>query len=165
MIWLRLLHIVLGSFWAGAAIFSAFFLLPAARAAGPAAGPFFAKLGPRVGPVLGIASLLTIISGFLMFGQLSAGSGGEWMKSGRGMTLSIGAVAALLAFVVGFALSMPAAAKAGKLSASIAAQGKPPTPAQGGELAKLEARNALGARLAAILLVVALATMAVARYI
>ena len=157
MLWLRLIHIVFGTFWTGSAIFSAFFLLPVAQAAGPAAGPLMSRLGPRIGPVLGVASLFTIISGFIMFGQLS-----DLMHSPRGMTLGVGAVAALLAFVVGFAISMPAAAKAGKL---MAAQSGPPTPAQTTELAKLQARNALGARLAAIFLIVAISAMAVARYV
>ncbi|HUK22216.1 MAG TPA: hypothetical protein VLV45_11770 [Gemmatimonadales bacterium] len=156
MLWLRLIHIVFGTFWTGAAIFSAFFLLPAARTAGPAAGALMSRLGPRIGPTLGVASLLTIISGFIMFGQL-----GALLHSPRGMALGIGALAALLAFVVGFAVSMPAAAKLGKL---MAASG-PPSPAQAGEMATLQARNALGARLAAICLIVAVGAMAVARYV
>lgn len=117
VLWLRLIHIVFGTFWTGSAIFTAFFLLPVLRSAGPAAGPVMSRLGPRIGPILGVASLLTIISGFIMFGQLSAGTGGEWVHTPRGTTLGVGG------------------------------------------------RNALGARFAAICLIVAVGAMAIARYV
>jgi hypothetical protein len=53
MIWLRLFHIVAGAFWVGAAVFGAFFVMPAARAAGPEGGRFAGNLMKRMAPALG----------------------------------------------------------------------------------------------------------------
>ena len=41
---LRLIHIVSGGFWAGAGILMGWFVAPAVRSAGPAAGPFMQAL-------------------------------------------------------------------------------------------------------------------------
>jgi len=73
MVWLRLLHIVAGVVWVGSAVFSALFLMPVARAAGPEGGRFVARLMQRMGPAMGIGMLLTVIPGFVMYGRLSAG--------------------------------------------------------------------------------------------
>src|SRR5205823_6318157 len=85
MVWLRLLHIVAGVFWVGSAVFVGLFLLPTARAAGPEGGRFMARLMQRTGPVLGIAMLLTIVPGFIMYGRLSAGFNRAWVTSRPGL--------------------------------------------------------------------------------
>ena len=92
MVWLRLVHIVAGVVWVGSAVFAALFVLPTARALGAEGGRFVARLMPRSGPVLGGAMLLTIVSGFIMYGRLSAGFNRAWVTSRVGLALGAGAV-------------------------------------------------------------------------
>jgi hypothetical protein len=54
MVILRLVHIVFGAFWAGAALFMAFVVMPRVQALGPqVAGPVFASLGKVMPPPAG----------------------------------------------------------------------------------------------------------------
>ena len=164
MVWLRLLHIVAGVFWVGTAVFMALFVLPTARAAGPEGGRFVVRLGRRMGPALGVAMLLTVIPGFIMYGRLSAGFNHAWVTSRVGLALGAGAVAAILAIVVGLAVNAPAAAKIGALQ-KLTAQGDTPSPAQATQLAALQLRIERATQLVALLLLVAAGAMAVARYL
>lgn len=165
MVWLRLLHIVAGVFWVGTAVFMAFFVLPTARAAGPDGGRFVARLGRRMGPALGVAMLLTVIPGFIMYRRLSAGFNHAWVTSRVGLALGAGAVAAILAIVVGVAVNAPAAAKIGALQKNVTTQGGTPSPAQAAQLAALQTRIERATQLVAVLLLVAAGAMAVARYL
>ena len=165
MVWLRLVHIVAGVVWVGSAVFAALFVLPTARALGAEGGRFVARLMPRSGPVLGSAMLLTIVSGFIMYGRLSAGFNRAWVTSRVGLALGAGAVAALLAVIVGVAVNAPAGAKMARLRKGLETQGGTPTAAQAAELATLQARVERGAQLVALLLLTAAGAMAVARYL
>ena len=165
MVWLRLVHIVAGVVWVGSAVFAALFVLPTARALGPEGGRFVARLLPRSGPVLGGAMLLTIVSGFVMYGRLSAGFNRAWVTSRVGLALGAGAVAALLAVIVGVAVNAPAGARMARLRKGLQPPGGTPTAAQAAELATLQARVERGAQVVALLLLTAAGAMAVARYL
>jgi uncharacterized membrane protein len=165
MVWLRLLHIVAGIVWVGSAVFSALFLLPTARAAGAEGARFVARLMPRVGPALGIAMLLTVIPGFVMYGRLSAGFDRAWVSSPTGLALAAGAGAALLAAVLGAAINGPTRGRILALRQGLETRGGTPSATEGAELARLQARIERGAQLVALLLVVAAGAMAVARYL
>jgi uncharacterized membrane protein len=165
VVWLRLVHIVAGTFWVGSAVFLALFLLPTARASGLEGGRVAARLMQRMGPALGIGMLLTVIPGFIMYGRLSAGFNRAWVTSAPGLALGAGAIAAILAIVVGLAVNAPAGAKIAALRKSLDTQGGAPTAAQAAALARLQARVERGAQLGAAFLVVAACAMAVARYL
>jgi uncharacterized membrane protein len=165
VVWLRLVHIVAGVVWVGSAVFAALFVFPTARALGADGRRFVERLQQRLGPALGIAMLLTIVPGFMMYGRLSAGFNRAWVTSRPGMALGAGAIAALLAVVVGIASNAPAGAKIARLRKGVEAQGGTPTAAQTAELATLQARIERGAQAAAVLLVFAAGAMAVARYL
>ena len=165
MVWLRLVHIVAGTVWVGSAVFAALFLFPTARAVGADGRRFIERLTPRVGPALGIAMLLTVISGFIMYGRLSAGFNRAWVTSRPGLALAAGAVAALLAVVIGIAVNAPSSAKIAALRKNLDTQGSTPNPAQAAQLAALQSRVERGAQGAAVLLLIAAGAMAVARYL
>ena len=57
------------------------------------------RLRQRLGPALGIAMLLTVIPGFIMYGCLSAGFNRASVTSRTGLALGAGAVAAALSTV------------------------------------------------------------------
>jgi len=165
VVWLRLVHIVAGIVWVGSAVFGALFLFPTARAAGAEGGRFIERLMRRVGPAMGIAMLLTVIPGFIMYGRLSAGFNRAWVTSRPGLALGAGAVAAILAVLVGAAVNAPAGAKMAVLRKSFEAQGGVPTATQAAQLQTLQSRVERGAQVVAALLLIAAGTMAVARYL
>ncbi len=165
MVWLRLVHIVAGVFWVGSALFAALFLFPTGRAVGADGRRFMERLRQRMGPAFGVAMLLTVIPGFIMYGRLSAGFNRAWVTSRPGLALGAGAVATLLAVVIGIASNAPAGAKIARLRKSFDTQGGTPSAAQTAELATLQTRIERGAQLAAVLLLIAAGAMAVARYL
>ncbi|PYP55838.1 MAG: hypothetical protein DMD44_14055 [Gemmatimonadetes bacterium] len=165
MVWLRLVHIVAGIVWVGSAVFAALFLFPTARAVGPDGRRFIERLQRRMGPAFGIAMLLTVIPGFVMYGRLSAGFNRAWVTSRPGLALGAGAVATLLAVVIGIASNAPADRKIARLRQGLEQQGSAPTAAQAAELAALQTRIERGTQVAAALLLLAAGAMAVARYL
>src|SRR3990172_5385186 len=91
----RLLHIVLGTFWAGTMIFNAVFLSPAFQDVGPdAAKVAGALVRRRFMTIMPIVALVTILSGFWLYWRLSGGFDSGYMGSRPGQTLGMGAVAA-----------------------------------------------------------------------
>jgi uncharacterized membrane protein len=165
MVWLRLVHIVAGVFWVGSGLFVALFLFPTARAVGPDGRRFLERLQRRMGPAFGIAMLLTVIPGFIMYGRLSAGFNRAWVTSRPGLALGAGAVATLLAVVIAIGSNAPADARMGRLRRGLEPQGSASTAAQAAELAALQTRIERGTQVAAALLLLAAGAMAVARYL
>jgi uncharacterized membrane protein len=165
MVWLRLLHIVAGIVWVGSVVVLALFLLPTARAAGAEGERFVARLMQRMGPAFGVAMLLTVIPGFIMYGRLSAGLGRAWVMSPTGLALGAGAALALLAIAVGMGVNNATRAKIGSLKKSLAAEARVPTTTEAADLARWQSRIERGTKVAAGCLVVAAGAMAVARYL
>ena len=80
---LRLVHIVSGAFWVGAAVFLAFVFEPRIRALGPAIqGPVMGAVGKVAGPIMGGAGAITIIAGVYMALRLRWGSLDDWFDTG-----------------------------------------------------------------------------------
>lgn len=166
MIALRLIHVLAGVFWAGAVFFVVSFLLPSMRDAGPGGQAVARQLIViRKYPlkILAIA-IVTVLSGIGLYMKDVSMSNGAFARSHAGMTYGIGAASALATLVVGFIVLTPAANRLGALGAVIQAGGAPPTAEQQAEMARLQARMTMGSRLAASFLLVAVITMAVARY-
>ena len=162
---LRLIHILGGVFWVGAMIMLAGFLLPTVRATGREGGRFMQTLmqQQRLQLYLGLAAMLTVLSGVTMYARMAAATHGAWAGSRPGITYGVGAVAAILAAAVGGGVGSSAGRKMLALGQAIGSAG--PTPAQQAELTRLQSRMALGSRLAASFLVIAAGAMAVARYL
>jgi hypothetical protein len=165
---LRLIHIVIGVFWVGAVAFLAFFLIPTLESIGPAGGPVMQQLTQvrRMPAWLTAAGVLTILAGLLLYWHDSAGFGSaEWMGSGPGITFGLGAVLAIAGTGFGTAVNAPAARELGAIMARAQAAGGPPSPAELAAVQRLQMRLAWGARVSAVLLLLAAAAMSVARYI
>src|SRR4051812_2434647 len=164
-IMLRLIHILGGIFWAGAMIVLAGFLIPTVRATGREGGRFMQTLMQqrRLQFYLGLAAALTVLSGVTMYARLAAATHGAWAGSRPGIAYGVGAAAAILAAAAGGGISGSAGRKMLALGQSIGSAA--PSPEQQAELGRLQGRMALGARVAAGLLVVAASAMAVGRYL
>jgi hypothetical protein len=163
MIVLRFVHVVCGVLWVGAVVFVAAFLLPSLRAVGPAAGPVMAQLAQvRKYPVYMMAlATLVLLSGISLL--MSEPSG--WMQSPTGRTFSAGATIAIIGAIFGMVTTSPAAKKMGAIAAAAGKRGGPPSPEEAAELQRLQNKVAASTRLVAVLLVIATAAMAVARYV
>jgi hypothetical protein len=163
---LRLIHILAGIFWVGAAFLMAGFILPILRDTGPEGGRFMQQLmvRQRLPVFLGIAMLLTLLSGMAMYQRLVSATSGAWASTAPGITYGIGGLASILAAVAGFAISGSAGRRMAAIGRGVAEAGRP-TPEQQVEIARLQARSVFGMRIAAALLVIAAGSMAIARYL
>ena len=163
---LRLVHILAGAFWFGAIVFTARFLIPSLRAVGPAAGPVMAQLEQRkISLAMMGSAILTLASGIWLMFIVSGGQPGVWMRTGMGRTLGIGAALAILAMIVGMIVNPRALKRLGEIGAAVAKRGGPPSPEEAAEVARLQSRMGTGTCIVAILVTLALAAMAVARYL
>lgn len=149
---LRFLHVVLGALWVGMMAFTTFFLAPAIRDAGPEGGKVMMALQRRgIMIVMPIIALLTLVSGVWLVERLYGGMAGL-MASRVGVTFAVGGAAALIAFLLGIVIVRPAMARANASTDPV-------------EIQRLRARGAAAGQVVALLLFVALAAMAVARYL
>jgi uncharacterized membrane protein len=162
----RIIHIVAGVIWAGALIFIAMFLLPAIRATGPTGGAFMQQLVrvQRLPVYLMVLMAFTILSGLTLFWLDYSAFGKAWMHTGTGRTFSAGAAFAILTALLGVVVNMPAARRIGAISASIQAAGAPPSPEQSAEIGRLQKRLYNAGQAAAVLVLLAVICMGVARY-
>lgn len=167
IITLRALHIGAGVLWAGWAFVSAGFVVPAVRAMGPNGGAFMQALTTttRLVQVMSWAPVIVVVSGSLMYWEVSGHLDAAWLSSGQGTTLTIGSVAGLLAFTLGFLVMKPTSGRMGKLGREIAAAGVPPTSEQAAEMARLQAKLTRGGNIAVWLLGTAVLCMAVTRFV
>lgn len=161
---LRVLHIFGGVFWVGAAWLITFFVAPTAAALGPDGGKFMGALTMRKLPIyISIAAVVTLLAGFALYYTriIAVGLGGTT----AGMVFGLGGIVGLIAGGVGGGIVGPTTTKMAALGAEIARGGKPPTAEQAAQMASLQKRLALASLWNAILVTVALFTMAIARYL
>jgi hypothetical protein len=163
---LRLIHILAGVFWAGSAFLLAGFLVPTVRETGPEGGRFMAHLVAqrRLPMFLGIAMLLTVLSGLTLYARTAAATHGIWAGSAPGIAYAVGALSAIVGGIVGLAIPGAAGKRMAAIGQQVAQAGRP-SPEQQAEIARLQGRMAVGARVAAGLLAVAVMAMATARYL
>jgi len=168
VLWLlRLLHIFSGVFWVGGVLLFARFIFPAARALGPAAGPVMNHLTQvqKLPSALLGAGVVNILTGLLLFWRDSGGFQGPWMATATGMTFGTGGLLAIIAIGIGMSVNSPTAKQIGALAGAIQAKGGPPSPDQAAEMQRLQNRLGKALQVVSILLVLATAAMALARYV
>ena len=113
---LRLIHIMGGVFWVGAAWMIAGFLFPTANAAGPEGAKFLQRLfQSRLPTVISAAGGLNILAGLLLYWRDSGHLRLDWITTNAGLAFTLGGASALVAFVIGFAVNKPAADRLGAL--------------------------------------------------
>ena len=166
MILLRLFHILGGVFWVGSVAALAWFVYPSQTVLGENSGKFMQELmlKQKLSNWIGIAMILTVLSGLAMYIRLSMVSNGGFASSRTGMVLGFGAVVAIVAAGIGGGVAGRAARSMAQLGEQIRTGGAPPTDAQKAEFARLRVRQGWALRTAGSLLVVTVAAMAVARY-
>ena len=163
---LRLLHILSGAFWYGAVIFTARFLMPSLDAVGPAAGPVMLQLTKRgLNQAMMGAAIVNVAAGVWLMYLVSGGDVGTWMKTSMGRTIALGGAFAILSMIAGMTMIAPAGKRLGSIGVTLGKRGGPPTPEEAAEMARLQGRIRSGTVIVAVLLTLAVAAMAVGRYV
>jgi len=146
-----LIHIFFATVWLGSAFFYTVLLLPSLSALDPASQRVVLRALRRVAtPLLALSALATIVSGLVMMVQQHAQHPGRLSGSRWGIALVVGALASLAALALATLIEV-------RLRRSGAAESRRTRPSVPGSERALRL-------VALMLLLVALATMAVARY-
>jgi hypothetical protein len=167
LIVLRLIHIVVGAFWVGAIVFVAWFLLPALRAAGPAGGAVMRQVMQvrHLHVYMVAATWLTLLSGAALAYRDAGPLGFGWFTLGAGRVYGVGALLGLIATVIGLSVNAPTATRLAVLAARLERTGLPPSQEDQAQRERLQERLGRAASLVAVLMLLAVSAMAVARYV
>ncbi len=167
MIFLRLIHILGGIFWVGTVFLIAWFLIPSNRATGSAGIVVMQEVMVRrkLSIYLMAAMGLTILSGLAMYARMMMMSHGAWGSTTMAKVLGFGALCGIVGGAIGGSVSKASGLKMGAIGKAIQESGKPPTESQKAEIGALQDRMQTVMGYVAILLVIAVAAMASARYL
>ena len=163
MLLFRLLHVFAGVLWVGGVVLIALFVQPTVRAIGPAGGQFMGHLltQTRIAGYFPAVAGLNVLAGLFLFWR-NVSAGGGWAGSRSGMTYSIGALAAIIAFLVGGVLI---GKSMGEIAKILRASGGPPQGEAATQLAAYQARIQRGTKIVLPLLIIAVIAMAIGRYV
>ncbi len=164
----RVIHILAAVAWGGSVFLFVLYVQPSAGAIGPAAGPFMRELlGKRrlVHAILTMATVTIVGGAFLYWHDAQASGGlGDWVGSSQGLWITIGSVAALLAFSIGLFGTRPNVDRMMALSGQIAQAGAEPPEDLVRQLQRIQARLKGLARTSLGLIAISAFSMATARY-
>ena len=164
---LRIIHIFSAVTWVGGSIFMASVMGPTVRAAGPEGGRFMMRMASfgQLSKVLTLGALGTVLAGLLLYYPTSGGLNGAWLSSAHGITLTLGALVGIAAFLHGIFVSGRTAAKMKVVADQILATQGPPAPDMLKEAQALGAKLGKGAMQTAAMGSIALILMAAAQTI
>jgi uncharacterized membrane protein len=168
MLVFRLLHIVSGALWVGSAILFVGFIGPSAAEVGPSAGPLLHAVVKKrkVAKAITGLSIVTVVAGWVMwFRNLDQfGSLGDWLGTNFGVVLTIGGVLATVSAFEGHFWVGRNVERLVDLSDEVAASGGPPSPEQQSQIQHVGAELEKFGKIDLVLLLLAVAAMATARY-
>jgi hypothetical protein len=168
MIVFRIVHIAAGVAWAGSVFLFVVLIQPSAAAIGPAATPFMMELLGRRRLVAWLLSLAgtTIVAGLFLYWRDADGLDGiaDFASTRYGTALTLGALAAIVAFLIGLFGTRPNVKRLLELAARAAASEGGPPPEVAQEIPRVQARLKALARVALAFIAVAVLAMATARY-
>ena len=164
MIILRLLHFIFATIWVGGGFYYNFILLPKLRQMDDhTQRSVIRAVTQTMAPLLGISALITILSGGVMMAQLRFEHGTNFLTTGWGISMLAGLITSILAVVLVFTVELPTGNKVDKLATSV--EGRAPSSEESRELRRLSDRVIFIGRVGAALLLIALTSMALARFI
>lgn len=155
------LHVFFGILWAGGGAATGLFILPSVIDAGPAGGAVMAGVVKRKFPlVMTVSAWVVLLTGLRLY-MLRFST--TWVTTPEGLVITLGAILAIGAFVLGVFIQKPTVEKLSALGAAVAASGAPPSPAQAGQMQALRTKLQKIGRLTAWHLLGAAALMAMHR--
>ena len=165
---LRLVHVVGGVLWVGGAVFLDLFVARAAKQLGPQAEPMMNRIVvvQKMPIYFTVLAGLTILAGLILFWRDSAGDPVGWItRDATGLTFGIGGLAAILAFGVGLFGIKPTMQEIGAAGAAMKSVDGPPSQEMIGRMNAAQERLGRLNHISLGLLGIAVATMAIARYL
>ena len=161
----RVVHVLLGVFWAGAVFFLMIYLEPAIREVGPDGGKVMASVQRRgFNRVLSWVGLFNLLTGMYLLWAISGGFSSGFMGSRSGMLLSTGMLAGILALGVGIHMTKPTAERLASLGSHVASLEGPPAPDDLAEMDRLRGKLRAALRIGSALLLAALAAIPLAAH-
>ena len=109
MIVLRVAHIFGGTLWAGSLWYCALFVLPGMSALAAETGGRLPTTAVRALQFMNVSGLIAILSGMILYGEISAGFSRGWIMTPRGIVLGAAGVVGILAVLEGWRVSRAAA--------------------------------------------------------
>lgn len=153
---LRILHIVAGVFWAGAAVYLAMVLEPKLRALGGEIERDVLRAISKLNSLwITLSAIITIGTGFALISRTPGRTFDQLFSNGWGTAIGIGLIASLFAFFLSGWVGMNTA----KLRRALI-EGE-----AGDSVQQLRSRISLGSQVNAVLVIIAVGTMAAARYV
>jgi len=164
---LRLAHVGSGALWVGMMAYNVFFLMPALDEIGPDAGKVMQALQRRrMMTIVPILAVTTLISGIWLLWRVSGGFAPIYFRSGMGLALAIGGLASIIGYALGMTLVRPAMLRMAALTQQMGStRTDDERKSLGTEIQRIRARGGMLNKATAYLLLLALAAMAVARYV
>lgn len=164
MVSLRILHIVFGTFWVGSDLFVVLLLEPRLRALGPTIQrPVMRALMRVMPPAMMVSSAVSLATGVALTLKMQWGFLDTFLATGWGWAMLIGFVTTVAAMVVGFGLVPVVTIRMERLNRGM--EGRPPTADEASQLERLNSRLMFLVRGNSALLLIALGTMAAARFV
>ena len=156
---LRFIHIFAAIFWMGTTLFMLFFLEPVIQRMGQTGGRVMQMLASetRFPQIIALSGLITVLAGLGLYGMMHGVD--LAILFGPRLPLALGALAGILAFFTGSYFQGRSVKQLVALDATIATQNGPPTPEQRAQMQQHQARIALGTRITAVLMVLAVIGM------
>ena len=162
---LRLVHIVSGVLWVGAATMLTAYVLPAARSSDSGLRFLRELIWVRNLPrYLNVALALSVVTGLILYGNLVLLMHGAWAKSRHGIVLGIGGMSAIIAAAIATFLAAPAIHRALELADKKLSPTETMAPANEAALNRALRRYAIAMWVVVALLLAAASMMAVSRY-
>lgn len=163
---LRLIHILSGIFWVGSAFTMFLFLQPTAQATLPDSQRFMLHLlrNRRFSEVVLTAALLTVAAGAILFWLDSNGLQLTWMSRPPGLGFTVGSGAGLAALLLFVFLGYPSGRRIIAIGSRLESERRPPNDEEQRNLAGSQQMLRRVGVAVLVLLAIAAASMATARY-
>jgi uncharacterized membrane protein len=164
---LRLIHILGGAFWLGAAVTMFLFLQPTAQATAPEGQRFMLHLlrNRRFSEAVLVAASVTGVAGAILFWRDTNGLQLELMTQPQGLGFTAGGVAGGIALLLFLFVGYPAGRRLIALGSRLETDRRPPSEEEARILATAQRVLSRVGITVLVLLVVAAAAMATARYL
>jgi hypothetical protein len=163
----RIIHITSAALWYGAALYYSGFTGPTILAAGPDAGRLFTHLVRERRAVIFFltVSTSTVAAGAFLYWRDSGGLDTDWMQTGFGTGLTVGAVAGLISWLLVVLILAPTSYRLVALGERIARTEGPASREDMASMEVLRSRLNSFAIVNIVSLTVAILAMAMARYL
>jgi uncharacterized membrane protein len=163
---LRLIHVLGGAFWLGAAVTMFLFLQPTAQATAPESQRFMLYLlrNRRFSEVVLAAALLTGVAGAILFWRDTSGLRLALITQPQGLGFTVGGVAGGMALLLFLFVGYPAGRRMIAIGGKLEAERRPPNEDEQRILAAAQSVLSRVGATVLVLLVIAAGAMATARY-